>query len=73
MPRTDVFIGYSRADKKWLDKLRPYLRPLECSSGLIVWDDTQIQPEKIQLAFSNLEAELHELLNPCRPVVHVVA
>jgi hypothetical protein len=42
--RTKVFISHSHADKKWLDRLRRHLRPLEREGRLESWDDTHIGP-----------------------------
>ncbi len=42
--RDQVFISYSHEDKKWLDRLRTMLAPLERQGRVKVWDDTQIEP-----------------------------
>ena len=52
--RNQVFISYSRKDKRWLEKLQISLRPLERSNEIIVWDDTKIRPgEKWKEAIAN--------------------
>ncbi|WP_247237707.1 TIR domain-containing protein [Telluribacter sp. SYSU D00476] len=50
-----LFISYAHEDRQWLVKLRNALRPLEKITGLIIWDDWQLQPgdifkDEIQLA-----------------------
>jgi hypothetical protein len=42
--RNQIFISYSRADKKWLDRLMIHLRPLVRDDNLKVWNDTMIAP-----------------------------
>lgn len=42
--RQQVFISYNRKDKKWLEKLQVYLKPLERQGIIQYWDDTRIQP-----------------------------
>jgi|GEM_PF-3861807 len=37
-----VFISYSRKDKKWLDELKTHLAPSERRNKLLVWDDTKM-------------------------------
>lgn len=38
-----VFIGYSRKDIKWLERLQVHLKPLEREGLICLWDDTRIQ------------------------------
>lgn len=44
MPRSNVFVSYSHEDKRWLEKLQPFLKTLERNYGIKPWDDTQIKP-----------------------------
>jgi hypothetical protein len=41
--RTDVFIGYSQADKKFLEELRRHLRPYVRAELINVWDEAMMQ------------------------------
>jgi TIR domain len=38
-----VFISYSHKDSKWLEKLKPFLQPLEDQELIRIWDDTEIR------------------------------
>lgn len=40
--RQTIFISYSHANRKWLQRLRVHLKPYEQSGDLELWDDTQI-------------------------------
>lgn len=40
--RTHVFVSYCRRDKRWLDRLKIYLKPLEREGLIDVWDDNRI-------------------------------
>jgi hypothetical protein len=46
MFRSDVFISYSHVDSSWLTNLKLFLKPLETTGQLKLWDDTQIRPGK---------------------------
>jgi hypothetical protein len=40
--RKHVFLSYSHADRKWLERLRINLKPLERDHNMTVWDDSRI-------------------------------
>ncbi|MEO0985501.1 MAG: toll/interleukin-1 receptor domain-containing protein [Cyanobacteria bacterium J06639_14] len=42
--RDQVFISYSHQDRALFDELKIWLKPLERTSKLKVWDDTKIKP-----------------------------
>src|SRR5947208_1081832 len=37
-----IFISYSHQDRRWLERLRVHLRPLEREGTAELWDDTRI-------------------------------
>jgi hypothetical protein len=43
MPTKTVFISYSHLEKKWLNRLTPFLKQLRLDGKLDFWDDTQIR------------------------------
>ena len=43
-PRTKVFISYSHADRRFLDRLHIFLKPLERDGHVDWWDDTRLTP-----------------------------
>lgn len=45
-----VFVSYSHADQKWLEKLRLFLKPLEQQGLIRIWDDREIQVGSTWLA-----------------------
>ena len=42
--RDQIFISYSHADIKWLEKLQEMLKPLVRTRAISVWDDSKIKP-----------------------------
>jgi hypothetical protein len=42
--RKTVFLSYSHRDKRWLEKIRTMLRPLERKDLIHLWDDSVIGP-----------------------------
>jgi hypothetical protein len=44
MDRHTVFVSYSHRDRKYLDRLRVHLRPLERQGIVDLWADTRLQP-----------------------------
>jgi hypothetical protein len=42
--RSLVFVSYSHADLRWLERLRVHLKPLERHGTITLWDDTRIKP-----------------------------
>ena len=42
--RKNVFVSYSHKDKKWLERILKWLKPLEEEGLLDIWDDSQIPP-----------------------------
>ena len=48
MTRNNIFICYSHQDKKWLDQLLRFLKPLEGAVSLELWDDTSLTGSKWQ-------------------------
>ena len=42
--RTKIFVSYSHADRKWLERLQVHLKPLERRGLVELWDDTRIEP-----------------------------
>lgn len=56
-----IFISYSHADKKWLERLKRHLKPLVREGGLDCWDDTHIRAgddwqEEIRTALGTAQA-----------------
>ncbi len=43
IPRHQVFISYSHADRRWLKELQTHLMPYLRSTMMTVWDDSQIR------------------------------
>lgn len=42
-PKNNVFVSYSHKDKKWMDRLRVFITPIEREGYVNVWDDTRIK------------------------------
>jgi TIR domain len=42
--KSNIFIAYSHADKKWLDRIETHLTPLKRSGTIHVWNDQQLKP-----------------------------
>ena len=43
MARTEIFISCSHEDNSWLEQLKPYLKPIERSHEIMIWDDSRIK------------------------------
>jgi formylglycine-generating enzyme required for sulfatase activity len=62
-----VFVSYSHRDREWLDKLLPFLRPLEREAKLQVWSDTDLQPS------SDWRAEIQKALNEADAAIVLIS
>jgi AAA15 family ATPase/GTPase len=41
--RNNVFVSYSHADKKWLERLKVHIKPLERDHNLVIWNDAKFR------------------------------
>ena len=64
---TRVFISYSHADRRWLNRLQVHLRPLERLGTITLWDDTRIK------AGSHWREEIERELDRARGAILLVS
>lgn len=67
MPQDQVFISYSRKDKKWREELEKHLKPFLRNGIISGWSDQQIEPG------SNWFAEVQSALTDSRIAVLLVS
>ena len=65
--RNKLFISYSHKDKKWLERVRVHLRPLERDHDIEIWDDTKIQ------AGSDWEKEIKNAIQEAKVALLLVS
>lgn len=65
--RTKAFLSFAEADRKWLERLRVQLRPLERLGLLDSWDNTRVLPGK------NWRHELSTALQSARVAVLLIS
>jgi len=61
-----IFISCSRKDKKWLDRIRTFLVPLESKYDIEVWDDSKIETGK------NWQQEIKKAIDSSRVSVPIL-
>lgn len=61
--RTKIFLSFAEADRKWLERLRVHLAPLERQGLLDIWDNTRVLPGR------NWRQELSVALSQTRVAV----
>jgi len=62
-----VFVSYSHADQRWVDRLKRHLRSILPAGSLEVWNDTRIKPGTLW------RQEIADVLDSCRIVVLLVS
>jgi hypothetical protein len=41
--RNGIFVSYSHTDRKWLERLKVHMKPLERDHNVIMWNDTKLR------------------------------
>src|SRR2546423_9479856 len=67
MARTKVFISYSHVDRRFLNRLHVFLRPLERQGLVDWWDDTRLKPG------SNWREEIKQAVASARVAVLLIS
>lgn len=62
-----VFVSYSHADRKWVDRLRVHLKPLERHGAVTLWDDSRIRPG------SQWKTEIRQAIDRARVAILIVS
>src|SRR5262245_4810064 len=65
--RGHVFISYSHPDKKWLNRLSKFLRPLGREQKVFSWADTSIKPAALW------HEEIVDALNKARVAILLIS
>ena len=55
--KRQIFISYSHKDAEWLERLKPFLKPLVREEELQIWSDENIKPSSVW------EADIQKALN----------